>query len=472
MLKFADVRSSLLIFVLMSLSVASADTIVLKNGRKISADRTKDTGTKIEYEIGDNTFAIAKTLVDHIDAGGPAASAAAQTKVPDITPSETVHGQDEVAGKIVHDGKVDPEAVMAIEKSGNAEMSAAANLVAGRVEYLLGHREQARAYFEKSLHYQPDNPVIISNYAAVLIQVGRAAEALPYAERGVRLAPESADAYIVLGWAYFSNDKTKAAIDAWKRSLALHHPNPQVEAYIEKAQRELSAEASFSERESGHFVLRYEGSKAGDALGRQIIQTLESHYDDLTRELDVQPKATIPVILYTDQAYFDVTNAPSWSGAVNDGKLRIPVSGVTSVDSELSRVLKHELAHSFINQVTRGRCPVWLNEGVAQAVEPKSSSSYGRQLAQLFASNQEAPYAALEGSWMRFAGGQAVVAYAEGLAAVEYIRDTYGMSDIRRILERIGDGSSAEAALRATIHTGYDQFNDEVGKYLKDKYGE
>jgi len=57
---------------------------------------------------------------------------------------------------------------------------------------------------------------------------------------------------------------------------------------------------------------------------------------------------------------------------------------MNSVTPELSRVLKHELAHSFINQVSGGRCPQWLNEGIAQALEPKSLSSRGRRLAELF----------------------------------------------------------------------------------------
>ena len=134
-------------------------------------------------------------------------------------------------------------------------------------------------------------------------------------------------------------------------------------------------------------------------------------------------------------------------GAINDGKLRIPIEGVSSMTPELSRVLKHELAHSFIADITHNRCPTWLNEGVAQAVEPKSSASHGQALAQLFGSSSQIPLNALEGPFNSFSTYQAVVAYAESLAAVEYIRDTYGMSDVVRILERIGQGSSAEAAL-------------------------
>src|SRR5205807_9234226 len=118
----------------------------------------------------------------------------------------------------------------------------------------------------------------------------------------------------------------------------------------------------------------------------------------------------------------------------NDGKLRIPVQGVDSVTSDLAHVLKHELAHSFINQLSGRRCPQWLNEGVAQALEPKSVSSRGRRLAELFQAQHEIPYNTLEGSFMRLSGMEALLAYDQSLAAVEYISDTYGMSDVRRIL--------------------------------------
>jgi len=138
----------------------------------------------------------------------------------------------------------------------------------------------------------------------------------------------------------------------------------------------------------------------------------------------------------------------------------------------LARVLKHELAHSFINQISGGRCPPWLHEGVAQLLEPKSLGSDGHQLAQLFKSQRNIPLNAMEGSFMRFSGGEAYVAYAESLAAVSYINDSYGMGDIQRILQLLSQGSSTEAALRATIHSDYGQLESEIGKYLSDKYGE
>ena len=138
---------------------------------------------------------------------------------------------------------------------------------------------------------------------------------------------------------------------------------------------------------------------------------------------------------------------------------------------ELAHVLKHELAHSFIAGLSGGRCPPWLHEGIAQFLEPKSLGGDGHQLALLFKAQQEIPLNALESSFNSFSGPKAYLAYAESLAAVSYMADSYGLSDLQRILDRISQGSSTEAALRETIHSDYGQLESDLGRYLADRYG-
>jgi hypothetical protein len=77
---------------------------------------------------------------------------------------------------------------------------------------------------------------------------------------------------------------------------------------------------------------------------------------------------------------------------------------------------------------------------------------------------------ALEGSFTRFSSTQATLAYAESLAAAQYIGETYGMSDLQRILERLGQGVSSEAAIREILHSSYGDLETELGKYLTSKY--
>lgn len=453
-----------------------ADTIHLKNGRTIVADRVRENGNRYEYEIGEDTYAIPKASVDRIEAGGmPAArSGAAGAKVADLpsfTPADSLANEGDLVGKIIKEGKVSPEGLAALEGKGNAELSATADFIAGKFEFDHGNIAQAKQYFESALRFQPDNSTILIYYSAVLVRTGNASQALSYAQRAVRSSPDNPDAYTMLGYAQFASDHTKEAITSWKRSLELR-PDPAVQQYLTKAQREQNVESEFSQGESTHFTLHYEGHQTSETLRTQILQALEADYDDLVRDLGNPPRDNILVTLYTEQAFFDVTNAPTWSGAMNDGKLRIPISGLSSVTPDLAHVLKHELAHSFITQLSGGRCPPWLHEGIAQLVEPKSLASSGQLLSRLFKAQQNIPLNALEGSFLQFSGTQAYVAYGESLAAVSYINESYGMSDVQRILQRISQGSSTEAALRATIHSDYGQLESDVARYLADKYGD
>ena len=411
--------------------------------------------------------------MDRIDAGGaaPARSNSGAAAVPDLTPpAPTFNHEGDVAGKIIRDGKVDTDALAALDRGGNPELAATGYFLAGKHEADHGNFPQAKHYYEAALHFQPDNSTLLIYYAASLMRTGQAAQALTYAERAARVAPDSPDALGMLGFVQFASDHTADAIRSWKKSLALR-PDATISQYLARAERESNAESDFSQRESSHFNLHFEGKDTSENFRRDLLTTLDSDYDDLVRDLGYSPRNNIAVTLYTQQAFFDVTRAPSWSGAVNDGKLRIPVSGVNSITAELARVLKHELTHSFVSQMSSNRCPTWLNEGIAQLEEGKSSVSNGHVLAQLFAAGAETPYNMLEGSFMNLSAPEATMAYAESLAAVEFIRDSYGMGDVQRILERLSQGSLTEAALRGTIHSDYRQLHDDLARWLADKYG-
>jgi tetratricopeptide (TPR) repeat protein len=452
---------------------ASAEVIHLKNGRTIWAEHVREQGTQIEYEIGDDAYAIPKSMVERIETGGispqPASADATAHDLPAFVPADNSIHDSTLLEKVVHDGHVDEGELSSLEQSGNSQAIAAAYFIAGKHEYEQGNFPKARGYLDTAMRFDGQNPSVLNYYAVLLAKTGHASEALAYAERAVSLSPDSPDSLTVLGYVQYSADRDQEAIRTWKHSLQLR-PDPAVQQSLAKAERDATVQANYSERESSHFTLHYEGQQTSESLRNQILATLDSEYDDLVRQLGIEPRNNIPVVLYTSQTFFDVTRAPSWSGAINDGKLRIPIQGVSAVTPELARVLKHELTHSFINQLTAGRCPQWLNEGIAQFVEPKPLAD-GSRLAELYRTQHEIPLNALEGTFVNFSSIQATLAYEESLATVQYVNEAYGMSDLQRILERLGQGSSTESALRAILHSDYGDLETQVAKYLASKYG-
>lgn len=285
------------------------------------------------------------------------------------------------------------------------------------------------------------------------------------AETALRKAPNSAQALQVAGLAYYDSGRFSDAIENWKRAQEIH-PDATVAQYLAKAEREGSVENRFNEREGRHFMLRYEGHEAGFRFPSELLSALDRQYGELQRELGFAPDSTITVILYTQQQFYDVTQAPAWAGGLNDGKLRIPVRDLAGVTPQLEAVLKHELTHSFVYSLTHGRCPTWLNEGLAQMEEPRSAGSFAAPLASLFREGKHAPLRYLEGSFLRFTPEQAQLAYAESLAATEYLRSAYGPQALRRMLELLSDGESAEAALTDATQSNYSRFESGLATYL------
>jgi len=177
------------------------------------------------------------------------------------------------------------------------------------------------------------------------------------------------------------------------------------------------------------------------------------------------------VVLYTNQQFSDITRAPSWVGALNDGKIRVPVDGLSEMTDALSHVLKHELTHSFITQKTGGHCPVWMQEGVAQYEEGRRTSASGaKALLAAYDEHMDLSLSSYEGSWLNLDADAAAQAYAWSLAAVESLVDSGGLREISSLLDKLATGASMPAALREVSGMSYDQLAAATADYLRRTY--
>jgi tetratricopeptide (TPR) repeat protein len=474
-------RIKLLGVALLFAGAAYADTIVLKNGRRIIALNVREEGDKVKYETSAGELSLPKSIVDHIEKGGavpmgssPEAAAANLAITPPAMTASS--GSSEIENGAVHDGAIDRGYISKLEGAASgggqrANLSAAlAHHAAAQFELSRGDMEHALADERTALTFAPEEPTLLMNVAYLHLRRSEYKQSLDYLERARRMAPSNADVAKLAGWAYYGLNKMDQAVAEWKRALALR-PDPEVQSALDKAQRDKQEEESYKENESSHFTLRYSGT-AEPALARDVLRTLESHFSAIESELNFTPPDSVGVVLYTQQAFADITRAPGWVGALNDGRIRVPVQGLTAVNSELSRVLKHELTHSFVGQKTRGHAPTWIQEGLAQWMEGKRSSGENSEaLAQIYKEGRSVSLGRFEGSWMGLPNEAAAYAYAWALANVEYIVQADGMGDIERILDRIGSGSSTEQALREVLHSDYNDLMQSTVEYLRKTSG-
>ena len=472
--------------------LCSADTIRLKNGTSLNVDRVSQKNGIVEYFIGSTRYTVPLADVAGIDAspsfGITVKSAPAGMVTPARVPEAGVRSDRTApAGKlkavpppppswrgidapallkqIVNLGRVDDVALDKIEAEGVPIKSAVAYFVAGYFEYQQNQLEPARRYMKHAVSLAPDEPGLLVWYGMLLLLSDNYQEAIAVSEHAVQLAPKWQSALEILGLAYYNAGRNSDAISTWNRAQQIH-PTETVAQYLAKAGRETAVEADFDESQSSHFALRYEGRHGGITFRADLLRALERQYAELSRDLDFAPQETIIVILYTEQQFRDVTQAPSWADGLNDGKLRIPTKELSGVTAELEALLKHELTHSFVDALAGKRCPGWLQEGLAQMEEPRNSAGFASRLAALFRAGKAAPLDALEGSFGRLNAQQATIAYAESLATVEYLRQHYSMTALRRILQLIADGEEPELALQQAVQLSYQRLEADLAEYL------
>jgi hypothetical protein len=365
--------------------------------------------------------------------------------------------------QILREGRIDEGALAEIEKRGVPSLTAAAEFAAARYEHEHNREEQALNHIQRAVAAAPSAPALQSWCAVLMVNSGQTADAVAHAEQAAQLQPESADVQRILGQTYYQSDRLEDAVTAWEHSLQLS-PDESLKELLEKARREAAVEGHFTETERGHFVLRYEGEGPAGTLSEELFRTLEHDYDELSDDLGVSPKAPITVVFYSARQFSDVTKSPSWVGALNDGKMRIPLGEISRVTPQLESMLRHELTHSFVHAAVP-RCPVWLNEGLAQLEEPKSLDVLRASLGPRVSSSEFLPISQLEGSFQGMTPEQAQRAYFESLSAVEYLRSTYGMDGLRRLLANLAGGEQPEAALHAVTGERYDDLNQETKAY-------
>jgi tetratricopeptide (TPR) repeat protein len=466
-------------------SPAFADIIYLKNGRKIVGQVTQEDSKQVVYSIQGGELSIPRSMVDHIERSaeppGEQRSRRSETPpeksrevpLPWSSAAETSSGAD---SPVIKHGAVDEAYLLHLDSEmahnpspENTRLLKQAYQQAALFQTRQGNPEGAIQKYQQALKLLPNDLSLTLALGYLQVTQSHYLEAvdllLPAADR----YPKSADLRMLLGSAFYGMENMDEALAQWNKALAIQD-NPRLHEAIAKAEREREISGSYRELRSEHFLLRYEGEQ-GEKLSGEALNSLEGSFQNLVIDLDYSPPEVIVALLYPSQAFRDITRSPTWVGAINDGKIRVPVSGLTRLNAELARVLKHELTHSFVRQITMGRCPTWFNEGLAQLEEGATTASMGAQLARALATGRLPSLQALEGPFLNLPQDQVALAYAKSLVALEYVRTTFDMGEIRNLLKAMPSQPDFGALLQDELHLTYPAFEQEVANYIVKKYG-
>src|SRR5262249_55878472 len=116
------------------------------------------------------------------------------------------------------------------------------------------------------------------------------------------------------------------------------------------------------------------------------------------------------------------------------------LAGAGPPPQELERLARHEYAHAAIHDLTRGRAPRWLHEGLAQALEGAAADPILRAPAGLTLAGVEALAADSDPARAR-------VGYDIALWIVRDLLDRGGLEPLHELLARLGAGETMAEAM-------------------------
>jgi hypothetical protein len=139
----------------------------------------------------------------------------------------------------------------------------------------------------------------------------------------------------------------------------------------------------------------------------------------------------------------------SWVAGHTDPQLGVILVSLAPGETqsiEMERQIPHELAHLLLYQQTGSayrNLPTWLVEGLATQAELYPNADYNYILSVASQNGTLIPLTSLCGPFPMDAAG-AMLAYAQSGSFVNYLRQTYGASALRALIDAYADGLDCE----------------------------
>lgn len=391
----------------------------------------------------------------------------AQDSRPSTQPQDAA-GYNAEALKLVEAKKFD-EALALIEKA--RQLSPSDGVIVVNYARVLTRRAQARfdggdldgaeADLGRALEAAPKETLSRVQLSIVLRSRGEADRALKEIDRALADNPPAATA--APAWeekarvAYDQDDLT-VAWEALETALKLDPTRKAaLQSFRDKLEKEMKLEESWGRAERIPFLVKYDDKKFKD-VGETVLGFLSEAEDKSRSMLGHVPTRKLTVILYSREDFSATTGAHGWAGGLFDGKIRLPVRNFAESRDSIRHTIAHEYTHLVVRDLCR-KCPIWLNEGLAQIAEEKPLS-FARET--LRSQRQQRSVSSMPASWMGIQDARLVSElYAQALLFTSHLVSTIGYQAIKDILVKTNGTTPFDAA-----------FADVAGKSLDEAEAE
>jgi tetratricopeptide (TPR) repeat protein len=436
---------------------APADVVVLKNERRIQCDSVEESEKEVRCKIGQSTMTLARMNIAKIvkEAGKketpPPKASSEKTKVqePDrikLSEKRTTEGIGQFKKKQY------TAAISSFQEAYDLHRNEQTVTNLAMAYYHASDLGSAKSYFGELLVMIPESTLALNALGFIAAQQGDFTSAENHWRRSYAL---KADPMILQNLEVLANRAPEGA-----RTTFSGIQREQIEQTI----------SGYDQDAESHFQVKYDGGTVNPLLLREILRSLDDTYEKLRFELGVELPSDLEVILYPKKDFLQITGAPDWSGGFNDGRIHLPVGGLDSINSDVERVIIHELTHSLLDLKTGGKSPTWLQEGLAQYLDGSRSTGADVQLlSKLLSENSLPRLETLSASFSTSSPIQARIKYGASLSFIQFLVERHRFDTMPDFLNRIANGQTIQDASRMVFGADFADLEQQWHDALKNR---
>ncbi|MBN2502779.1 MAG: hypothetical protein JXB38_18515 [Anaerolineales bacterium] len=208
------------------------------------------------------------------------------------------------------------------------------------------------------------------------------------------------------------------------------------------------------------------------SFGNQVLAIANTAIEEQGAFFQLELEEPIQAIIYNSYDEYNAwarEDAHRSSGMAYAGHNLIFAN--TQNTTALEEILSHEIGHIYFHYYLGDKVydvPVWLNEGIAQYLEPVNHSYV---ISWTQSQMQDDAWLSLFvlGSNHYFYGEDRQLSYAEAYCAVLYMTETYGEQSILDLLDAYKEGKSTDKAFEAVFGLTLSEFEAEWLVWLQNK---
>lgn len=310
-------------------------------------------------------------------------------------------------------------------------------------------------------------------------------DAIGYFKNGLKLNPDDALAHANLGKLYEDQGLWEKALEEGRKAAELDRRLEQDvkrrrERIKRKASSAIKAQQSLKTaslepleikqvRVFQNDLFRIEASAGVEEQDiYTVLGVLREAYNEMGEKYEHRPEKIQVAVCsdiedFAEESRWQDVELPERAIAYFDGTaIRIRIPEKRGDYGSLRVNLRHEQMHLLIKDLTDGRCPSWLDEGLAEYEARKLLSSERKTLEE---AKQQGKLLPLNQLFSDFLSEEQIrISYLQAYAAVEHIMRQFGREKVRELLRELKSGKSIEEVIQDVLGTTLKQLDNYRNK--------